>query len=291
MHYFKEALVSSWRESIELLKPSSFGLLLLISLRTLLHTYRALTAAWFLPIAYSIGFFAFMFALHSFFIFRHVPLGADLPFAYGPFLAFMELITGASLLVFYMSLMVRAARPSIDYKNAHYWLKREIAHWVLFTATLLLIPVAWFALSMVGSWMRVGLTFFFAKALLLRLHDWLPGAHVLGIVTTFLSPFVILWTLFMYDAQKTVWQYIRSFWRALLMLFYNYPFFFIIYELLRLLLAGFYLLSRPFVESYPSMYIIGWIVLFFLVIPYYVCLLTNVYVKRLHEQFSVYYRA
>ena len=93
----------------------------------------------------------------------------------------------------------------------------------------------------------------------------------------------------MLDAKNDVWAYIKAFGRAVLMLAYNYPFFLIGYAVLRLLIAGGYLLTVPLITWVPQLAVVGWALLILVVIPYWICFITNFYVKRLHEQYTLYY--
>ncbi len=291
MYYFKETLVSSWQESIALLRPRALGLLLFISLRSLVRVYQGLLAAWFLPIIYGLGIVGLIY-LERLFLYHSVPKNiTELSQAVMVIMRYGSALVYLLLSVLYIALLARAARPSIDYKSVQYWSKRELTPWILFgTLVLLIILPHLLSLTLVPVWIIYIISFITGKVLLLDVHTWMPSSEGLRIVITVLSPFVILFSLFMYDAQQTFWQYFLSFWRSIGMLLYNYPAFLGIYELMRLGLAAIYFLSRPIASSHPWVHVIGWIVLFWVIIPYYVCVLTNIYTKRLHEQFSLYYR-
>lgn len=250
---------ASWRESFAFLKKD-IGLLLLVSLRTLLSLYRSLLHAWYLPIALLVG------------------LVLDI-----------RLLLGS----FYLVLLVRAARPSIDEKNSPYWQQIVFADWVVFFGTLLFIEV-WEGLPYREAHSFLSMVLAYTYDFLLRVcfvskRLWLPGTESLGTMSIFLSPLIIIITLFMLDAQKTVWSYVKAVGRGFLMFFYNYPFFIITYALLRLMLAAGYLLSIHLSWYFPQCGIAGWFLFLFVVFPYWICVMTNFYVKRLHEQFSDYY--
>ncbi len=254
-----ELYKASWIESVQFLKKD-VGLILLVSLRSLMSLYRSLLYAWFLPIALLVG------------------LVLSIP-----------LLLGA----FYTTLLVRAARPSIDYKNNRYWKRLVFVDWVIFFAVLVLVQIPHY---LVGSNFPSLLTKmlwysydFLTRLFFLSGQFWLPGAESLGSMMIFLSPFLILVILFMLDAKLEVWSYIKAGGRAVLMLAYNYPFFLVVYALFRIVLSVGYLLSFPLSLYIPQSGIFGWSFFLLVIFPYWICLITNFYVKRLHEQFSLYY--
>ncbi len=248
-----ELTKTSWMESLEVFKPQSLGRLALLSFRTLLQIYTAVPFAWFFPTALIAGV-----------------LFSNLTLAFA----------------FYLVLIARAARPSIEYKRTHYWGHFMPTDWVLFAfiyayQVIPSLDILWDHPYVLAVYHMV------AKLFLLEGNTWLAGNARLEPIIPFLSPFIVIWTLFMLDSQKTVLQYIKSFFRALTMLFYNFPFFLISYEVMRLILAGGFYLSRYTPLEAP----IGWVLLLVVFIPLYIAWLTTFYVKRVHEQFSLYYKA
>lgn len=254
-----ELYKASWLESLEFLKKD-LGHILLVSLRSLMSLYRSLVYAWFLPITLLVG------------------LALSIP-----------LLLGA----FYSTVLVRAARPSIDYKNSGYWQKLVFVDWIIFFGVLFLVQIPHYITeSALPSLLEKIL--WYTYDVILRLfflagQFWLPGAESLGSMMIFLSPFLILVILFMLDAKREIWPNIKAVGRAVLMLAYNYPFFLILYALFRIMLSVGYLLSFPLSWYVPQSAILGWIFFLLVLFPYWICVITNFYVKRLHEQFSFYY--
>ena len=262
MFFNTEALKMGWQESLDAFKPTNLGLLLLVSLRALKDMYKALLRAFFLPIALIAG-------------------------------AVLEL--RSLLSAFYITLILRAARPSVDLKKGTYWSHYDGIDVVLFVGVLLLYALQHaFAVRKDAS----GFAFLlskgynaFLKMLLLGNFAWLPDASVLGELIYVLSPFVILWVLFMLDSQKTVWHYFQAFGRACLMLFYNYPFFLFSYLFVRLSLNGTHLAAHWFTEAmHGYLPLVGWVLLIVFFIPLYACFIMSFYVKQVHAQFGLYYR-
>ena len=246
-----ELAKTSWKESLEVLKPQSLGKLALLSLRTLVQIYTAIPFAWFFPTALCAGL-----------LFSNLSL----------------------LYAFYVVLIARAARPSVEYKRTQYWGHFMPTDWVLFAFVYAYQAIPTFAVVS-DNWYAKGLYHLLAKIFLLEGNSWLAGTPRFESIAPFLSPFIIVWVLFMLDAQKTVMQYIKSFFRALTMMIYNYPFFLITYTIIRLMLAGGFFLARYMQAP------LGWVLLLAVFFPLYIAFITVFYVKRLHEQFSLYYKA
>ncbi|MBA3752492.1 hypothetical protein H0X06_06960 [Candidatus Dependentiae bacterium] len=251
-----EILKLSWRESLEALQLQLLGRFLLLSLRTFTQIYLSLPFAWFFPTA---------------------------------LLAGLILGNTALLYSFYIVLLARAARPSIELKRTAYWRHFTPADWILFLSAYCYQSVPLVTLRD----NPVALTMYHtvSKIFLLEGNSWFSGSAQLGILPFFFSPLIIIWVLFMLDAQKTIIEQTKAFFRAVTMMVYNYPFFLISYEVLRVLIVGGYLLTTVMQNPHPSLYLLGWIVLFMVIIPLYVSFITNYYVKRVHDQFTLYYKA
>lgn len=108
--------------------------------------------------------------------------------------------------------------------------------------------------------------------------------------TYFVSPLVITSALFLFDAQKTFYDYLKAFLRAITMVIYNYPFFLITYTTFYFFVILIHAISSWILPSWYAWQIIGWSSFVFLLLPFYICFITNFYIKRIHEQFSLYYR-
>lgn len=250
-----ESVKASFIESFNVLKLESIKLLALVSLNTLFFVYRSLMYAWFLPLALLVG---------------------------------LVLDAHSLIAAFYLTVLVKAARPSMELKRTVYWQQPVFADWIIFLGVFAFLQVPFFFTES-SSFLTVCYDLML-KLFFLSGPAWLPGTAVLGLLLVFLSPLIILWVLFMLDAQIGFWQYVKACGRAVTMLMYNYPFFLVVYAVLRIVLSLGYLISMPLVSWLPQLAFLGWFILLGFIIPYWVCFITNFYVKRLHEQFSLYYR-
>lgn len=254
-----ETFKMAWKESLGALRPGNLGLLLLVSLRALKDLYKALFYAWFLPTA---------------------------------LLAGLVLDIKSLVCTFFITLIARAARPSIDLKKTHYWSHINFVDWILFFGLFGLVEGIPYILRQ-----KAGAFFLYCYQLLLKgfflgnNFSWLPGSSLLGVVSYFLSPFVILWVFFMLDSRETLWHYLKAFGRAFLMMIYNYPFFLVSYLALRLIISFAYIISRPFITTYQYVPHVGWALLLGVLVPFYICFIMSFYVKQLHEQFGLYYKS
>lgn len=257
-----ELIKNSWREALDAFRLYNLGMLLLVSLRALKDLYKALLHAWFLPIALIVG---------------------------------LLLDIKGLIAAFYVTLLARAARPSVELKREVYWNHLHFVDWILFFGLFLVIDgLKWWFYNPDSLWYLIFFKSYdgFLKLLFLGNNfPWLPDGGLLGIMLYFLSPFIIVWALFMLDAKKTIWGYISAFGRTFLMLLYNYPFFLITYVALRLAINGFYMSERFFFVGNMCISIISWIALFTVLIPLYVCFIMSFYVKQIHEQFGLYYKS
>jgi hypothetical protein len=107
------------------------------------------------------------------------------------------------------------------------------------------------------------------------------GAPSLFVLT---SPLVLFFMLFLYDAYKSVISYAHSYVQALTMFIFNYIFCAIVYHVVWIIIGAIFWTL--------SFVIPGWVIallLFMTIIPLYICLLINFYIKRVHDQFDVYY--
>ena len=252
-----EKFFNSWKESVSYLYPKPLALMLGLSFWSLVDLYIALFSAWFLPIALLVG------------------LVLNIP---------------SLLYSFYITLLARATRPSIELKNQTYWQRFEVADWVLYFTLVILLQVLYRLPHTNSYWYTSAIYSGLLRLFFLEGPPWLPGTESLGVLPIFLSPFVICWVFFMLDSRLTVWEYIKSFFRAGGMMIYNYPYFLAVYGVARLFLSGIHFISSPFIGSYPQLATIGWLLLVLVFLPYYVCVISNFYIKRIHEQFLVYYR-
>lgn len=90
----------------------------------------------------------------------------------------------------------------------------------------------------------------------------------------------MLYILFLFDSDGSIINIGWSFVRAIKMLIYNLPLFVIIEILLQGFSRGFLFLQLDFLL---------YMILMVIMLPIFVCLITNIYVKKLHDQSELYF--
>ena len=114
---------------------------------------------------------------------------------------------------------------------------------------------------------------------------------------TLLSPVFVFFFMFFFDSGKRPKDILFSFYHALKMVLYNYPVCLIITYCLHgiLELLGTFPLGLPLIlklwwpmQTYINIYpLFNFVAL--LVAPILICIFANIYIKKLHEQFDVYF--
>lgn len=224
-----KSIIISWQESLSVFLPKNLKIFVLITLKSIIRTIKALIiGAWPLVIICSIFIAISPWLLHPSY----------------------HLLSN-SLWIF---LIIAAARPSTGLKDI----------WYFFTITYkyILFLFCWLALLLLSIKITNQLSY----------AAW-PLFYQVVFEVFFMVPFYLIATLtllFVLDAGGYLKSMLLAGWRAAKMFLYNYP----LYVILILILT----------TAAHSNISIAVILEFFIFI-----ILTNFYVKRLHEQNRVYY--
>ncbi len=114
-----------------------------------------------------------------------------------------------------------------------------------------------------------------------------------NVVIFFLAiPIVMLdlMVFFVYDAQETFKEQFMALARSLIMFVYNYPFFFLTFAIVYIFNYCFNILVTITFRNSVVELVLRQLFFYMIVFPVYSALITNFYIKRIHEQFSLYYR-
>lgn len=259
-------LFQVWAESITLLKPQNLKLFLLVTLKSIVETYTILCKKfWAIAVApLIIGMMLILgeqFLGYTFF----VAWGLDI-------LLFVALIVGLFLWYFVVFL---CARPSTGIKNWQY----AIGYWkqgLYFCIVCLLYPFVY-----------MGIIYF--------LHDVmrLSFTSIWVLNDIFFKIYGVLFVAFLLDSDGCLQSVYLSAIRALKMLVFNLPFIIISlipFALFNMGLDYFYYYWRvstvgvaPLWQDFPIYYLV------LLLLPIPVCFYINFYVKKVHEQFNLYF--
>lgn len=262
-------VLESWKDSLEILRPKNFKLFLLVTLNSIIQTYKIL----FLYLLFFIGLTVGMtfFGLATFSVPR-LDLLLIVPLSFA--------ITAPFFVGF---MIILAARPSTLKKNFYYFVTYKKHAVYSFLGTLLFYAVLNF------------INFVLFK------FGFINSSKIVKISTIPIIPLWWLCIIFFVDAKVTIFNFFLSFWRAIKMLIYNAPFWLIAYVIPYLLfLKGLFWLLKSlnllsFIpESVPEfmpglvMAILAIILPALLaIIP--ICYVTNFYTKKIHDQFNLYF--
>jgi len=157
------------------------------------------------------------------------------------------------LLIDLFFLFILVTRPSVKKKSISYFLD-YIRHFII-----------WFCISLV----------------LYPMLDLIVKYGFWGILFNLVAfPLEIFFILFFLDSRLGVKNFFSSFQRACKMFFFNLPFIIIIF-LVPYYFVFSYVHKIPIISKYINLlFLIG-----------YICLFTNFYVKRLHDQFRIYFHS
>jgi len=223
-------LFQSWYESILFLKPKNFRLLGLVTLRTLVSSYRL-----FVPI-----------------IVVYLLFDNNLWGLFGIHVQGFNYLQEIILLNLFF-LFVLIARPSVKRKGRGYF-GDYIPHFIVwFCIKLVLYPM----LDLVAKYGFWG-----------------------GVINVIVLPLELFFLLFFLDARLRVRSFFSCILRAFKMFIFNLPFLLIV-GVLPYYIIFTYVSRVPVVFKYANiLFLIG-----------YICLFTNFYVKRLHDQFRIYFQS
>ncbi|TET06551.1 hypothetical protein E3J79_01805 [Candidatus Dependentiae bacterium] len=264
-------LLQSWKESLLIFKPTNFKLFFLVTVKSIWETYKILFRYfwWLILVLLTVPF-------HR---------------------------TALGLLIMYMGpllftyIVVLIVRSSVSLKNWGYFGKYILSYYII---PFLVIVLAFFSYySRILFNRPSGLTPFISFSQIITFVFSVPIQYILSDLSRFnqvelsiffqllISPFVVLFTLFYLDSDKGFRSIMLSLIRSIKMIIFNYPAYFIMYSVIFLFLNLFWniLFKYLFVE-------LAWNICFYstiFLIPIPICIFTNLYIKQVHEQFSLYF--
>lgn len=243
-------LLQSWADSLTLLKPKNLQLFVMVTIKSILEAYKLY-----------FKYFWWLLLAMPLFLF----IGPDFVVA-----RYVETHNGSQTLAYYLTLLGIAAslygllflaacfatRPSILQKDCSYFrtqFKKIILYWFVWGA------------------LRV----------LLMKYTLYWKLMPLGVVSL-RAPELIFFVLFFADSDGGLKNIFISLWNTLKMLVYNLP----------LLCIVVFCFSLPTVLFNYFMYIspLMKIIIGALLMPIGVCTYANIYIKRLHDQFDLYFK-
>ncbi|MEX0849719.1 MAG: hypothetical protein WD055_05810 [Candidatus Dependentiae bacterium] len=249
-------LLRSWKDSLALFIPKNFKLFLLVSLKTAMETYGNLL-------------YYFWWLILLVFVFE---IGCYYPecILLGPA---WYLIDSVLIVCLAFSLLM-LVRPSVQPKGFHYFEEHAKKTAIGFVVLYFLFN---FVRSHLGDAVLNALAWLNGQSLIYEtLH---PFAQFLYDQSPFimLPPFVFS-VLFYFDSNGTIKSWLLSIVRGIVMFVYNFPFCLISV----LACFGLWTVLHYISPLYGKF-------LFFSFVPFVVSYFKTMYVKRVHDQFSLYY--
>lgn len=263
-------LFVAWRDSLSLLQPKNFKLFFLVTLKTMVDTFKVwIKYFWWLIVLPLLPFTLLLLnestRFEIFGVFSSIRNAIPTPIYYMmPSLMDVVLVT-----------ILLAARPSVALKNCAYYRS------YFWRALLLMLVVR---LPDMGSEMILGMYFqtFIASPFLFR---------VAAIIQMLGRLYVINYALLLLDSDGSIKSFFRSWIHAAKMTVFNLPFYLItVISFALLILINFWLAHWSAGYSRLSRSGISIYVLIFLGLDFFkYCFYTNFYIKKLHDQFTLYF--
>ncbi len=300
-------LLNAWKESLSILKPANLKLFLLVTLKSVIDVYKLIFKK----------FWVMLLAI----IFASVTIPVIIRMYTSPFMGFTDYfgwvvggmagpeITSFVLLLVLLEIfilfsicliecfMYLLTRPSVHLKNYRYLFGYAkhcmyIFFYKLFFKTIAII-------------LSISLTF-----LALELVDWVfLNKTILSLIDASRVAGATLWAffiLFMLDSDGTISSSIKSLWRACKMWMLNFPIciilscivvygnqsiLFVVQKIIMILGSRLFGLEHININSPYALYFFYFLgtLIACIIAPIFICLITNFYFKRLHEQCNEYY--
>lgn len=250
-------LFQAWAESLTLLKPANFKPFLLVTLKSIIDTYKVLFTRFWLIMLMPVFIVGSAYA-RGWFLSSHTE--------WANLFALVALLLNVMifLLVVYL-----CARPSVKVKSLQY----VLGYWKHFLYFCLLTAMICWGYSFVFFYRFLYVLFWISQV------------------------FAIFFMAFLLDSDARVKSALSAFKHAGIMMFYNLPFIALIIGLFVAVINGFmyiglshFIFRSAWIGDYALVgeYALVYAFIFLLpVIP--ICFFMNFYIKKLHEQFNLYF--
>jgi hypothetical protein len=254
---------NSWLESLALFIPRNAKLFFLVVLKTALSTYKHLAFY---------GWWAFLLVLISSSVALYLPA------------SWFVFIKPIWLGFFWFFMIILSVRPSTKRKTWPYYLDYIPHFFFLLLVSFGVTGIMNLLLSLTYSLASQGSTILTYIFMLLLYPIVFLLSFSFDLYMWWFSPWLIFTALFVCDSHFSISRFMRSLWRALLMVIYNFPFCIIFYFALR----WFLILVLYALHAFGVPSIVGnGLVLLFSPVP--IVIFTCFYTKRLHDQFGYYF--
>jgi len=262
-------LLQFWKESLSIFKPVNFKLFLLVTLKTIIQTYKVLFKYfwWLFGLLIVLGLWA-------------MSLEGTEQQALVMYLVLLRLMV--ALFVPFIVLLI--IRSSVSKKNVVYFMQ-HISFVIPIFSLSFLIPCFYL---MIRWWAETYYNLHIPLKIL-SILIFVPYPYLLApvIFQVWLSPLIILFGLFYLDTGKIFY----SLKWAIKMIVYNYPVLFILYTVLLSIVMILWKLFFMYLGSIdPRLeYILVFASVYVVLIPIFYSVVSNIYIKQVHDNFDLYF--
>ncbi len=300
-------LIQSWKNSLKFFYPKNVKLFTLVTLKSIVECYKVLLRYWWW----------FILLLGAVIIFKAMNIPWSLYASISSYpvksthvtknILIFSLHTWLDLVMYVLSsffifIVCISTRPSVSKKDFNYF----VSYLPSFCYVIFLLFLSAQSVFL-RPWRDWSVIFLFQ--MLISVFLWIiyfKYWFVFLFWLTATSPVYIFFLMFLLDSDKRPKQFALSFYRAFKMVIYNYP-------LCWLFVMGFYCigyivyygigLQMPYLvlQGVQADWAVSWslatkiilsLTIWFLkvlLVPIPVCIFANIYIKKLHEQFDVYF--
>jgi len=258
-------ILRAWKDSLSIFKPNNFQLFTLVTLKSIVDAYKIMIRYWWWLYALVIGILAYKLSIvyqAALFLANPEAFGLIYPSVLDQALFFM--MTCAALLIpFFLILSVRS---SVEQKNYTYFLNYLPRYFFVLCFIIIMAMIKNYILSVL-TWTHY--------------IDYL--IHILIPISVYNSPFLCFYIFFLLDSNGGLSGVGRSIERAIKMVIFNFPLCFILYAVFA---------SIEFFIGAINNFIFITLLLrtCSLITSIFICIWANIYIKKLHEQSSLYFK-
>lgn len=253
-------IVQSWKDSLLLLLPQNFKLFALVTLKSIMDTYKTLFKYWWFLYGSVIGFYGLIVAgIFGLYKYKwYLPITDMLQLMISIIIMEFFFVLFFIIQAIFLFIVCLTTRSSIKQKNYAYYLNYLKQYWYCLF------------LAMAALYIKVPL----------------------------LYSLLIIFLLFIVDAQPSLNNMIYALINSMRFMLYNFPLFIILELFIELaerliIFINYYLLSGVFQVSHAIIFalfatlLVSIITLLFS--PILIVILTNLYIKRVHDQPELYF--
>ena len=286
-------VIHIWRESLRLLINKQFWL---VTLKASKESYLLLFRKfwWLIGICIVVDVLVrtpFIFQADSFeqSAPAYFDLFSSMPESVAPVVRFSIFALWFLLWTLIGFILFLIVRPSNYKKDSHYFLSQYRSYFYFVLVTL----IGWFARDLIrlllfkidGEGFFIWNIFFITSPLL-----------EINLSTLYFSPLLIIYSFFYLDSKKNIVTLIKRFWSALTMIVYTYPFCFIVWFAIFLLLAYVMVFTEFIIRFTLGLFLPIFIEIpevladdvTKLFLPLFLCLINNLYTKQVHDHYDLY---